>query len=149
MRIVVQRVSEAKVEVDEKIIGEIGKGLLLLVGVEDEDEQEDIDWAVKKICALRVFSDTDGRMNLSLRDIEGELLIVSQFTLHASTKKGNRPSFVKAGKPDFAKDMYLKLIKSFSREIHKVESGLFGADMNVSLCNDGPVTIWMDTKNKE
>lgn len=149
MRIVVQRVSEAKVEVDEKIIGEIGKGLLLLVGVEDEDEQEDIDWAVKKICALRIFSDTDGRMNLSLRDLEGELLVVSQFTLHASTKKGNRPSFVKAGKPDFAKDMYLKLIKSFSGEIHKVESGLFGADMNVSLCNDGPVTIWMDTKNKE
>lgn len=149
MRVVVQRVSQANVVVNENIIGEINKGLLLLVGVEDKDNQEDIDWVVKKLCALRIFSDSNGKMNLSLRDIEGGLLIVSQFTLHASTKKGNRPSFIKAGKPEFAKEMYYKLIDSFSREIHTVESGEFGADMKVNMCNDGPVTIWLDTKNKE
>lgn len=149
MRLVIQRVSSAKVEVEQQTIGEIQQGLLLLVGVEDADTLDDLTWAAKKVMGMRIFSDQDGKMNLSLLDIKGELLVVSQFTLHASTKKGNRPSFIKAGKPEFAKEMYQKFIDLLKIEGLKVEQGEFGANMQVSLCNDGPVTITIDTKNKE
>ena len=149
MRLVIQRVSSAKVEVDEKVIGKINKGLLVLIGVEDADTKEDLEWCVKKLIGMRIFSDEEGKMNLSLKDVNGGILAVSQFTLHASTKKGNRPSFIKAGKPEFAKSMYQEFIRLLQTEIPEVEQGEFGADMQVSLCNDGPVTLTMDSKNKE
>ena len=150
MRIVIQRVSEASVKVDDKIISAIGMGMLILVGIEDLDTWEDITWLSNKIIQLRIFDDENGVMNLSVKDIDGELLIVSQFTLHASTKKGNRPSYIRASKPDFAVPMYEKFVESLETELgKKVGTGKFGAMMDVSLVNDGPVTIIIDSKQKE
>ena len=150
MRTVIQRVTEASVKVDGQITGAIKEGLLILVGVEDADTQEDIDWLVKKIVGLRIFNDENGVMNLSVQDVQGGLLAVSQFTLMASTKKGNRPSYIRASKGEYAQPMYEKFCLALEKESgQKVEKGIFGADMKVSLLNDGPVTIIMDTKNKE
>jgi len=150
MRVVIQRVSKASVMVDAKIISEIGKGMLILVGIEDEDNQEDIDWLTTKILQLRIFDDDAGVMNLSIKDIDGEILIVSQFTLHASIKKGNRPSYIRASKPDFAIPMYKKFIQKTEELMGKeAGTGKFGAMMDVALVNDGPVTIIIDSKNKE
>ena len=148
MKIVVQRVSQASVKVSGEIVGEISQGLLLLVGIEENDEKEDAEWLAKKVLDLRIFSDEEGKMNRSVKDINGEILCVSQFTLIADYKKGNRPSFIKAAKPEKAVPLfeYFKgLIKSSGL---KTESGVFGADMKVSLLNDGPVTIVMDSKTK-
>jgi D-aminoacyl-tRNA deacylase len=150
MRVVIQRVSNASVTVEEKITGEIHKGLLILAGFENSDSEEDIEWLSKKIVQLRIFGDDQGMMNLSVQDIGGELLLVSQFTLHASTKKGNRPSFIKAAKPEIAIPLYEKLKRQLEFDMGKpVQTGIFGAMMNVSLVNDGPVTITIDTKNRE
>ena len=150
MRAVIQRVTEASVMVDGKITGAIGQGLLILVGVEDADTQDDIDWLAKKIVGMRIFNDENGVMNLSVQDVGGNLLAVSQFTLMASTKKGNRPSYIRASKGDFAQPMYERFCQALEKESgKKVEKGIFGADMKVSLLNDGPTTIIMDTKNKE
>jgi D-tyrosyl-tRNA(Tyr) deacylase len=150
MRAVIQRVLHAKVKVDEKITGSINKGLLILLGIEDADQQEDIEWLSNKIVNLRIFDDEQGIMNLSVKDIDGDILLVSQFTLHASTKKGNRPSYIKASKPDFAIPMYEKTIVQLEAELNKkIQTGIFGADMKVELLNDGPVTIVIDSKNKE
>lgn len=150
MRIVIQRVSEASVRVDGNITGSIGKGLLVLMGIEDADTKEDIEWLSNKIVNIRIFDDADGVMNLSVKDTEGGILLVSQFTLHASTKKGNRPSYIKASKPDIAIPVYESMKAQLSLDLGKpVQTGIFGADMKVSLLNDGPVTIVMDSKNKE
>jgi D-tyrosyl-tRNA(Tyr) deacylase len=150
MRTVIQRVSEAQVEGGNKIIGKIGCGLLIFVGIEDEDGTEDIDWLVSKIINLRIFNDEKGVMNLAVTDIHGELLVVSQFTLHASTRKGNRPSYIRAAKAEIAIPLYEEFLRQLEAGIEKsVASGTFGAMMTVSLINDGPVTIIMDTKNKE
>ena len=150
MRAVIQRVTEASVKVDGKVTGAIKEGLLILVGIEDADTQEDIEWLTKKIVGLRIFNDENGVMNLSVMDVDGGLLAVSQFTLMASTKKGNRPSYIRASKGDFAEPMYEKFCQALETETgKKIEKGIFGADMKVSLLNDGPVTIIMDTKNKE
>ena len=150
MRIVLQRVEEASVEIGIKINGSIGKGFLILLGIEEEDKEEDIDWLIQKICKLRIFEDDSGKMNLSIQDIKGEILVVSQFTLFASTKKGNRPSFIKAAKPEIAVPLYDSFLSKIKKESGlKIDSGEFGADMKVSLCNDGPVTIWIDSKNRE
>lgn len=150
MRTVIQRVKYASVTIDGNLKSKIGKGLLILVGIEDRDTQEDIDWLCKKICALRIFDDENGVMNRSVTDIDGEILVVSQFTLHASTKKGNRPSYIKASKPDFAIPMYEKFCDEMSINLDKqVQTGTFGADMKVELLNDGPVTILIDSQNKE
>lgn len=150
MRIVIQRVSEAAVRVDGKITGSIAHGLLVLMGVEDADRMEDIEWLSNKIVHIRLFNDAEGVMNLSVKDIDGEILLVSQFTLHASTKKGNRPSYIKASKGEFAIPMYEKMIRQLTHDLGKpVQTGIFGADMKVSLLNDGPVTIVIDSKNKE
>lgn len=150
MRIVIQRVREASVKVEDKIVGAIGSGLLVLVGIEDADSQEDIEWLSNKIIGLRIFNDADGVMNLGIKDMGGNILLVSQFTLHASTKKGNRPSYIKASKPDFAIPMYEKMIRQLETDLGKsIQTGIFGADMQVHLLNDGPVTIIIDSKNKE
>ena len=150
MRTVIQRVKEANVKVDGKTTGQIGNGLLVLVGIEDADTQEDIDWLAKKIAGLRIFDDEKGVMNRSVMEIDGNILAVSQFTLMASTKKGNRPSYIRASKGDYAQPMYEKFCMALEHETGKrTEKGIFGADMKVSLLNDGPVTIIMDTKNKE
>lgn len=150
MRVVLQRVSSASVTVSEKIVGEIQKGLLVLVGIEDADTQEDIDWLVTKITQLRVFGDENGVMNLSVEDVKGDVLVVSQFTLHAATKKGNRPSYIKAARPEVAIPLYEKFVSTLENKLgKKVPTGIFGADMKVALLNDGPVTIIMDSKNKE
>jgi D-tyrosyl-tRNA(Tyr) deacylase len=150
MRIVLQRVSSASVTVDGNITADIQKGLLILVGIEDADNQEDIDWLVGKIIKMRIFGDENDVMNCSVQDIDGDIIVVSQFTLHASTKKGNRPSYIKAAKPDFAIPMYENFVKSLERDFcKKVQTGIFGADMKVSLLNDGPVTILIDSKNRE
>ena len=150
MRIVIQRVSEASVTVDEKITGAIGAGLLVLMGIEDADTDEDISWLSNKIVNLRIFNDSDGVMNLGIKDVNGDILLVSQFTLHASTKKGNRPSYIKASKPDIAIPLYEKMIQQLSTDLgKKLQTGIFGADMKVRLLNDGPVTIVMDSKNRE
>lgn len=150
MRIVIQRVSEASVRVDGNITGSIGKGLLVLMGIEDADTKEDIEWLSNKIVNIRIFDDADGVMNLSVKDTEGGILLVSQFTLHASTKKGNRPSYIKASKPDIAIPVYESMKAQLSLDLGKpVQTGIFGADMKVSLLNDGPVTIVIDSKNKE
>ncbi len=150
MRVVIQRVTEANVKVDEKIIGKIGKGLMILVGIENADTQDDIDWLTHKIVNLRIFSDENGVMNKSLQDIDGEVLIISQFTLHAKTKKGHRPSYIHAAKPDIAIPLYNSFIKAFEQKISKKPAtGKFGAMMDISLINNGPVTIIIDTKNKE
>ncbi len=150
MRAVIQRVKEASVKVDDNITGRIDKGLLVLVGIEDADTDEDIEWLTKKIAGMRIFDDENGVMNLSVMDIDGRILAVSQFTLMASTKKGNRPSWIRASKGPIAEPMYEKFCQALEKETgKKTEKGIFGADMKVSLLNDGPVTIIMDTKNKE
>jgi D-tyrosyl-tRNA(Tyr) deacylase len=150
MRIVVQRVSEASVTVEEKITGAIGIGLLVLLGIEDADTEEDITWLSNKMINLRIFNDEQGIMNLSIKDINGDILLVSQFTLHASTKKGNRPSYIKAAKPANAIPMYEKMIQQLETDLgKKIQTGIFGADMKVRLLNDGPVTIVIDSKNRE
>ena len=141
MKIVIQRVTNAQVEVDKKVVGKIGKGFLVLLGVTHEDTKENADYLVKKICKLRVFSDENDKMNLSLKDVNGELLIVSQFTLYANCKDGNRPSFVEAAKPEQANELYEYFCSECEKNDIKVEKGIFGADMKVSLLNDGPVTI--------
>ncbi len=149
MKIVVQRVKEASVQIGNEISGTINKGLLIFLGIEHEDGQEDIDWLVKKIINLRVFPDNEDKMNLSLKDIEGELLVVSQFTLHASVKKGNRPSFTKSGKRELAKKLYEDFLETLQVDsITKIQTGRFGADMQVSLINDGPLTFILDSKVK-
>jgi D-tyrosyl-tRNA(Tyr) deacylase len=149
MRIIIQRVKHAKVIIKPDYEAKINQGLLLFLGIEDEDTQQDIDWLVRKTSQMRLFSDDDGKMNLSLIDKSYEALVISQFTLHASTKKGNRPSFIKAAKPQFAEPMYEKFIQKLSEVLPtQVKSGQFGADMQVSLQNDGPVTIFMDSKEK-
>jgi len=146
---VAQRVKEASVEIEGKTKSKIGAGLLVLVGIEDADTQEDIDWLAGKLVNLRIFNDAEGVMNVSVKDAAGDIIVVSQFTLHASTKKGNRPSYIKASKPDIAIPLYEKFVAAVSRELGKaVQTGEFGADMQVSLINDGPVTIVIDTKNK-
>ena len=150
MKVVIQRVSSASVHVDSKLIAEIQKGLLILVGIEDADTQEDINWLCQKITNLRIFGDENDVMNLSVKDINGEIIVVSQFTLHASTKKGNRPSYLKASKPEVAIPMYENFVSQMEKELgKKVQTGIFGADMKVALLNDGPVTIVMDSKDKE
>ena len=150
MRVTIQRVSEASVTIGGKVKSAIGWGLLVLAGFEDGDSNEDLEWMSGKLVNLRIFNDGNGLMNLSVKDIGGEVLIVSQFTLHASTKKGNRPSFIKAAKPDTAIPLYKKFLLQVERDLGKpIGSGEFGADMKVSLINDGPVTINIDSKNKE
>lgn len=150
MKLVIQRVSQASVTTDSKIVAEIQKGLLVLVGIEDSDNQEDIIWLTSKTINLRIFADENNVMNLSIKDIDGEIIVVSQFTLHASTKKGNRPSYIKASKPEIAIPLYESFVKQIETELgKKVQTGIFGADMKVSLINDGPVTIVIDSKNKE
>lgn len=150
MRIVIQKVTHASVTVDGKIKSEIKKGLLVFVGIEDRDKDDDIDWLANKIVNIRIFEDENGVMNKSVIDMDGEILVVSQFTLHALTKKGNRPSYIKASKPDFAIPMYEKFCKKVSENLGKeVKTGIFGADMKVELLNDGPTTIWIDSQNRE
>jgi len=150
MRFVIQRVSEASVKIDGAIYSEIQKGFLVLVGVEELDTKEDAEWLCNKLVGLRIFADSDDKMNLSLQDINGNILLVSQFTLFASTKKGNRPSFIKSAKPEIAIPLYEYCIQQLSQLISKpIKTGQFGADMKVSLINDGPVTILMDSKNRE
>ena len=150
MKAVIQRVSRASVKVDGKISGEIGEGLLVLLGIEDADTDEDIQWLSNKIVSLRIFNDENGVMNKSVMDVDGNILLVSQFTLHASTKKGNRPSYIKASKSEIAVPLYEKMIAQLESDLSKkIQTGIFGADMKVALLNDGPVTIIIDTKNRE
>lgn len=150
MKAVIQRVSQASVTICNEKVADIGLGLLILVGIEDADTQEDIDWLTAKISQLRIFNDENGVMNKSVQDVNGDIVVVSQFTLHASTKKGNRPSYLKASKPNIAIPLYEAFVTSMAKSIGKrVQTGQFGADMKVSLINDGPVTIIIDTKNKE
>ncbi len=147
MKTVIQRVSSASVTIDSKIVAEIQKGLLVLIGIEDADTQEDIDWLCQKIANLRIFGDENDVMNLSVKDIDGDIIVVSQFTLHASTKKGNRPSYIKAAKPEIAIPFYEQFVAQLEAELgKKVQTGIFGADMKVALLNDGPVTILIDSK---
>ncbi len=150
MRVVIQRVSEASVVVDHQKIAAIQNGLLVFVGIEDNDDATDIDWMTSKIVQMRIFNDANGVMNLSVKEIGGEVIVVSQFTLHASTKKGNRPSYIKAAKPDISIPLYEEFVCVMEEKLErKVQTGKFGAGMKVSLLNDGPVTIVMDSKNKE
>lgn len=150
MKTVIQRVSQASVTIDSKIVANIQKGLLVLVGIEDTDLKEDIDWLCQKIANLRIFGDENDIMNLSVKDIDGDIIVVSQFTLHALTKKGNRPSYIKAAKPEVAIPIYEDFLQQLETELGKnVQTGIFGADMKVLLLNDGPVTIVIDSKNKE
>lgn len=150
MRLVIQRVLNAEVKINNDTTASIGKGLLLLAGIEDADNDEDIQWIVKKVVQLRIFDDENQVPNLSVMDVGGDILLVSQFTLHAMVKKGNRPSYIKAAKPDVAIPIYEKLIASFEQESGKpIHTGTFGADMKVGLVNDGPLTIWIDSKNRE
>lgn len=150
MKAVIQRVSQASVTINDKKVADIGLGLLILVGIEDADTIEDIDWLTAKISQLRIFNDENEVMNKSVQDVNGDIIVVSQFTLHASTKKGNRPSYLKASKPDIAIPLYEAFVTSMEKSVgKKVQTGQFGADMKVSLINDGPVTIIIDTKNKE
>lgn len=150
MRAVVQRVSRASVKVDNQVISEIGNGLLVLLGIEDEDNNEDIAWLSNKIVNLRIFNDKEDIMNRSVLDVEGNIIVVSQFTLHALTKKGNRPSYIKASKPEIAIPIYESFVRSIQQDLgKKVGTGVFGADMKVDLVNDGPVTILIDTKQRE
>lgn len=149
MRIILQRVKEASVSIEDNVNAQIGQGLLLLVGIEKEDQQEDIDWLCKKVLDLRIFSDPEGKMNRSVRDIEGDIIVVSQFTLHANVKKGTRPSFIKAARPEIAIPLYDNFIQTIENSLgKKVGTGEFGADMKVALINDGPVTIILDSKNR-
>ena len=150
MRAVIQRVTQASCTVDGEITGNIGFGFLVLLGIEDADTDEDLQWLAQKICSLRVFSDENGLMNKALADVDGNILLISQFTLFAQTKKGNRPSFIKAARPDKALPLYEKMIDTFKTITgKKIATGIFGADMKISLLNDGPVTIIMDTKDKD
>jgi D-tyrosyl-tRNA(Tyr) deacylase len=150
MKTVIQRVSSAAVNINDSIVAEIQQGLLVLVGIEDADTHEDIQWLSQKIVNLRIFSDENDLMNLSVQDINGDVIVVSQFTLHASTKKGNRPSYIKAAKPEIAVPLYKKFIEQMETDLgKKIQTGIFGADMKVALVNDGPVTIVIDTKNRE
>jgi D-aminoacyl-tRNA deacylase len=150
MKVVIQRVLSSSVEIDSKTVAEIQKGLLVLVGIENADNQEDINWLTSKIINLRIFADENHVMNLSVKDVNGEVIVVSQFTLHASTKKGNRPSYIKASKPEIAIPLYESFVKQLGFELEKkIQTGVFGADMKVSLVNDGPVTIIIDSKNKD
>jgi len=150
MRAVIQRVTKASVTIDEKIHSAISDGLLVFLGIEDADTAEDVEWLSGKIVNLRIFNDENGVMNVSVKDINGDILVVSQFTLHASTKKGNRPSYIKASKPEFAIPIYERFVQQLNNDLgKKVHTGVFAADMKVELCNDGPVTILIDTKNKE
>lgn len=150
MRAVIQRVKQASVTIDEKIHSQIGEGLLVLLGIEDPDGIDDIEWLSSKIVNLRIFNDENDVMNVSVKDISGNILLVSQFTLHASTKKGNRPSYIKASKPEIAIPLYEKMISQLSNDLGKeIKTGVFAADMKVELLNNGPVTIAIDTKNKE
>ena len=150
MRVVVQRVSQSNVKVSGEVIGEIKEGLMVLVSFVDEDNDTDLGWMTKKIINLRIFNDDEGKMNRSVQDVGGDILLISQFTLHGSTKKGNRPSFIKAAKPDFAKVMYERFIKVLEQSLGKeIQTGEFGGDMKVSLINDGPTTIIIDSKIKE
>lgn len=150
MRVVIQRVSRASVTVDGAVTGKIGEGLLVLLGVEDADRDDDVQWLSSKIVNLRIFNDEVGVMNRSVMDVEGDILLVSQFTLHASTKKGNRPSYIRASKPDIAIPLYEKMVSQLQNELGKnIATGIFGADMKVELLNDGPVTIIIDSKNRE
>ena len=150
MRVVVQRVSQSNVKVSGEVIGKIKEGLMVLVSFVDEDNDTDLGWMTKKIINLRIFNDDEGKMNRSVQDIGGDILLISQFTLHGSTKKGNRPSFIKAAKPDFANVMYERFIKVLEQSLGKeIQTGEFGGDMKVSLVNDGPTTIIIDSKDKE
>ena len=150
MRVVVQRVSQSNVKVSGEVIGKIKEGLMVLVSFVDEDNDTDLGWMSKKIINLRIFNDDEGKMNRSVQDIGGDILLISQFTLHGSTKKGNRPSFIKAAKPDFANVMYERFIKVLEQSLGKeIQTGEFGGDMKVSLVNDGPTTIIIDSKDKE
>jgi len=150
MKAVIQRVSSASVEINKQSVAKIDTGLLVLIGIEDADDQEDINWLTSKIVNLRIFADENNIMNLSAKEIMGDVIIVSQFTLHAQTKKGNRPSYIKASKPEIAIPLYESFVKQMELELgKKIQTGQFGADMKVALVNDGPVTIIIDTKNKE
>lgn len=150
MRVILQRVTEASVTINNSVFSKINQGLLILVGIEDADTKEDILWLTNKIVNLRIFGDENDVMNLSVKDIKGEILVVSQFTLHAATKKGNRPSYIKASKPDVAIPLYESFVKQLQMDLgQEIKTGQFGADMKVSLLNDGPVTIFIDSKNKE
>ena len=150
MRVVIQRVKNASVTIDNKLHSSIASGMLILIGVEDRDGEEDVDWLVKKVSQLRIFDDENGVMNCSIIDVAGEVLVVSQFTLHASTKKGNRPSYIRASRPEHAIPMYELFCRRLSQAIGKeVATGVFGADMQVALVNDGPVTICIDSQNRE
>lgn len=150
MKTVIQRVSKASVTIDGSVVSEITRGLLVLVGIEEADSEEDIKWLSAKLVNLRIFADENQVMNLSVKDADGDILVVSQFTLHALTKKGNRPSYIKAAKPEIAIPLYERFVKQLETDLgKKISTGQFGADMQVSLCNDGPVTIIIDTKNKE
>ena len=149
MKLVIQRVTHASVVVEGQTVGAIDQGLLVLVGIENEDNQEDINWLSNKLVNMRIFNDAQDVMNLSVKDVEGNILIISQFTLHASTQKGNRPSYIQAAKPDIAIPLYEKFIQKVEEDLGKtVQTGIFGADMKVSLLNDGPVTIIIDSKNR-
>ncbi len=149
MKVILQRVSSASVTISEKIVAQIDNGLLVLVGIEDSDSQEDIHWLSQKIVNLRIFGDENGVMNLSVKDSQGEIIVVSQFTLHANTKKGNRPSYIKASKPEIAIPLYENFVQQMELELgKKIQTGKFGADMKVALVNDGPVSIIIDSKNK-
>jgi len=150
MRVVIQRVSEASVTIDRSVVSQIGQGLLVLLGVESADAEEDAEWLASKLCQMRIFSDLEGKMNLSLQDIAGEVLVVSQFTLHASTKKGNRPSFIRAARPEQAIPLYEHFVRAVETLLGRpVKTGVFAAEMKVALVNDGPVTITMDSKARE
>lgn len=150
MKVVLQRTLSASVTIENKIVAEIQKGLLILVGIEDADNQEDIDWLTSKIANLRIFADENDVMNRSVKEVNGDIIVVSQFTLHAATKKGNRPSYLKASKPEIAIPLYESFVKQMEVELgKKIQTGQFGADMKVALVNDGPVTILIDSKNKE
>lgn len=150
MRAVIQKVTRASLSIDSEVYSQIGEGLMVLLGIEDADTKEDVEWLVDKIRKLRIFEDENGVMNLSVEDVKGEMMIVSQFTLHASTKKGNRPTYIRASKPEFSKPMYESFVAR-TREVFagKVATGVFGADMKIELVNNGPTTIIIDTKNKE
>lgn len=150
MRAVIQKVTRAVLRIDDRIYSETGEGLMVLLGIEDSDTEEDIEWLSGKIRRLRIFDDQNGVMNLSVEDVNGELMIVSQFTLHASTKNGNRPSYLRAAKPEFSEPVYKKFVSSMQKGFPKeVKTGVFGADMQIELVNNGPTTIIIDTKNKE
>jgi len=149
MKVVLQRVTKCQTVIDQEIYSEIGVGILVLLGITQDDSKEDIDWLVNKICNLRIFNDKDAKMNLSIKDVNGSLMVVSQFTLHASTKKGNRPSYIKASKPDHAIPMYESFVNTCREQLETVATGRFGADMKITFTNDGPVTIVIDSKNKK